>query len=300
MKILLVFLVLATLVSCRHGRRLDSGYFDELVIDADFDEIADGNDLNYDGGLNFGNRQRYSEIKLLERSRDGKSVIIRFTDRSLGTATNITISSGSSLAKPGEEQLWAVDLSNFDNTQSMWDYIQDPANRTRVFMVNPNTFGGTYLSDTEARHTMENWVLNQDGSGTPDFNVGLNPTRGLFVDVDGNLYETSSDSPKDLETAGAKFESLEVAQMEDMLISYGLSTERAEEVAKLANAYKKIVSKRALNSRERDMFTKELLGVPFNQAAKDMVMDYDGLLERAAELNETSPEAIRELLNEVM
>jgi len=300
MKILLVFLVLATLVSCRHGRRLDSGYFDELVIDADFDEIADGNDLNYDGGLNFGNRQRYSEIKLLERSRDGKSVIIRFTDRSLGTATNTTISSGSDLAKPGEEQLWAVDLSNFDNTQSMWDYIQDPANRTRVFMVNPNTFGGTYLSDTEARHTMENWVLNQDGSGTPDFNVGLNPTRGLFVDVDGNLYETSSDSPKDLETAGAKFESLEVAQMEDMLISYGLSTERAEEVAKLANAYKKIVSKRALNSRERDMFTKELLGVPFNQAAKDMVMDYDGLLERAAELNETSPEAIRELLNEVM
>ena len=38
----------------------------------------------------------------------------------------------------------------------------------------------------------------------------------------------------------------------------------------------------------------------FDKAAEMMVEDYEGLIERAAELNETSPEAIKHLINEVM
>ena len=48
------------------------------------------------------------------------------------------------------------------------------------------------------------------------------------------------------------------------------------------------------------MFTKELTGMSFDEAATEMVEDYDGLIEKAAELNETSPEAIKELINTIM
>ncbi len=58
--------------------------------------------------------------------------------------------------------------------------------------------------------------------------------------------------------------------------------------------------KRALTSREKDIFSKELTGLSFDQAAEMMVDDYEGLIERAADLNETSPEAIKELINNIM
>ena len=299
MKVLLAILILTTLVSCKKGGRLDTEFYNLLLRNEDFDELLDGNDVNYDDP-SYGNRRRYVSFKRLDRIRDGKSVIIRFTDRSLGNSTNTTVGSSSFFSKPGKEQLWAVDLSKYKFDRPFFEFIQNPLNRTRVFMVNPNTFTGTYISQEEEIFTISNWSRPQDGLGTPNYNELSIRAEGLFVDAKGKLYEASSDSTKDLESMGAKFESMEVAQMEDMLISFGLSTERAEKVARLANSYKKITSKRALNSREQDMFSKELLGVPFNQAAKEMMMDYDGLLERAADLNETSPEAIKELLNQIM
>ena len=48
------------------------------------------------------------------------------------------------------------------------------------------------------------------------------------------------------------------------------------------------------------MFAKELTGLSFDKAAEMMVDDYEGLIEKAAELNETSPEAIKELINNLM
>ena len=121
-----------------------------------------------------------------------------------------------------------------------------------------------------------------------------------MIERDYFNFQEGSTSNKDIEKIGAEIEAMEVAEMEDTLVSYGLSNERAEKLGKLMNSYRKIKTKRALNSKEKDMFTKELTGMSFDEAATEMVEDYDGLIEKAAELNETSPEAIKELINTIM
>ena len=122
----------------------------------------------------------------------------------------------------------------------------------------------------------------------------------LKVDRDYFNFEESSSVEKDMEKIGAEMEAMEVAEMEEILINYGLSNERSEKLGKLMNFYRKIKTKRALNAKEKDIFTKELTGLSFDKAADQMVEDYDGLIDRAAELNETSPEAIKELINTIM
>ncbi len=97
------------------------------------------------------------------------------------------------------------------------------------------------------------------------------------------------DSKKDLENIASVIETEELTQ-------YGLSTKTAKMIKTLA----KTAGKRALTVREKDLFAKELTGMSFDKAAEMMVEDYDGLLEKAAELNETSPEAIKELINTIM
>ncbi len=269
-----------------------------------YDQPVNGNDGDYDSDPNLNNRRRYKAYKNLASSRDEKSVIIRFIDRSLGDCTNSisTCTSRPFDAKAGEEQLWAVDLSNFDGTQSMWDYIQNSANRTQVFMVNPNTFGGVYLTELEAYYTDFNWnTAPQDGSGTPLYNTNNLVDRGLFTDADGNIYEAGTDSAKDLESVGAKVEAMEVEDLKDKLINYGLSEERTDKLSKLMVSYKKIQNKRGLTGREKDVFTKELTGMTFEKASSVLVEEgYDALVEKASDANGLDPEAIKELLNEVM
>jgi len=102
-------------------------------------------------------------------------------------------------------------------------------------------------------------------------------------------FSEDQDSKKDLENIASAIETEELTQ-------YGLSTKTAKIVKTLA----KTAGKRALSAREKDMFAKELTGMTFDQAAEQMVEDYEGLIEKAAELNETSPEAIKELINTIM
>jgi len=114
-------------------------------------------------------------------------------------------------------------------------------------------------------------------------------------------FSLDSDYIKDLEFIGSQIEAMEVAEMEDTLINYGLSNERAQKLGKLMNSYSKIKTKRALTSREKDVFTKELTGLSFKKASSLLVEEgYDALVEKASEVNEADPEAIKELLSEIL
>ena len=99
---------------------------------------------------------------------------------------------------------------------------------------------------------------------------------------------------------GANVEKMQVNALKETLVSYGLSEERTEKIAQLAVAYKKVSSQRALNGKEKDIFTKELLGLSFDQASKEMVEDYNGLISKAASKNGISPEAIKEIMGSVL
>jgi len=132
--------------------------------------------------------------------------------------------------------------------------------------------------------------------GSGDANV---PGGSFLAPISSWEFEENKTHRKDLEKLGALEEELEIDLMEDKLLNYGLSSERAETLGKLMNSYSKI--KRALTSREKDVFTKELTGLSFDKASSVLVEEgYDALIERASDVNGADPEAIKELLNEIM
>jgi hypothetical protein len=129
--------------------------------------------------------------------------------------------------------------------------------------------------------------------------------NGNFIEatesmVSGWVFEETSAGSKDLEGAGAKMEKMETSSVKEMLSSYGFSVERTERLSSLLISYKKISSKRALNTFEKDMFTKELTGLTFEAASKELVNNYEGLIEKAAERNGIDPEAVKEVILQVL
>jgi hypothetical protein len=151
----------------------------------------------------------------------------------------------------------------------------------------------------------DNIIANPNGTysideTSPRFNL-LDPNMVRDTLARDYTFSLDGNSQKDLESMGAKVEALEVAEMEDILVNYGLSSDRSEKLGKLMVSYNKIKTKRALTSREKDVFTKELTGLSFDKASSVLVEEgYDALVEKASVVNGVDPEAIKELLNEVI
>ena len=88
---------------------------------------------------------------------------------------------------------------------------------------------------------------------------------------------------------------------------YGLSEKRSESVAKLVVNWKKVSNNRAMTSADADAFTEKLIGVNINEATKAYKSSLEGdetsltsLIEKAADVNETSPENMKELFNNLV
>ena len=127
-----------------------------------------------------------------------------------------------------------------------------------------------------------------------------NLENGSIIGFEGT-FENSWDTEKDLEKVGFKIEGVEIEKFEDNLINYGFSSERARYLGKLLFSYKKIKNKRELTIRERDLFTKEVLEITFKKASEILENDgYDVLINKASEVNGVGPEAVREVLNDVL
>jgi hypothetical protein len=127
---------------------------------------------------------------------------------------------------------------------------------------------------------------------------------GHYLDKNGNIFSESVQSIKDIESIGANLESLQTDRFEEILYTnFGLSTERAEVVAKNIFAYQKLSSRRSLTEKERNFFSTELLGVSFKDAQNALTSgkseNLNKLLESAALKNGTSPEQISSILNEI-
>ena len=179
-------------------------------------------------------------------------------------------------------------------------------NARRYFLVDlsgfPGAFGANFNSSQVYNYITGSAEVWKD-SDLPDPADNSDLYRSTMA-VDGTTkfyFSEDSDTSKDLESMGANVEALQVADMEENLINYGLSTDRAETLGKLMTSYSKIKNKRGLTAREKDVFTKELTGLSFDRASEVLVDEgYDSLVERASEVNGADPEAIKELLNEVL
>lgn len=143
-----------------------------------------------------------------------------------------------------------------------------------------------------------------DHTGNKIFNSGQtgywSETEGKWIEKTW-IFENSETSGKDLEKAGSKIQDIETQELKDDLIAFGMSEDRVDKIAKLSTAYKSIKNKRALTAKEKDVFTKELTGLSFDKATSVLVDEgYDALVDKASVVNGADPEAIKDLLNNLM
>ena len=135
------------------------------------------------------------------------------------------------------------------------------------------------------------------------YSSGSSDRMGTYTPIeeeDRNLwiFETSGTKNKDLEKVGAKIEGIQIEGLKYSLTSFGLSADKSEDMAQLAYAYNKIKEKRALTEREKDNFSMALLGMSFSNASTTLVEEgHDALINKAVEIHEISPEAVKEILN---
>ncbi len=129
------------------------------------------------------------------------------------------------------------------------------------------------------------------------------PNNTFWDDSTDTLFSQIDSFRKDLEKIGASIEETDINSLSQTLIAnFSLSEDRAVEMAKIFKTYDKISSKRSLTEKEKDTFSQKLLGINYkhlNQALRSGE-GYDSLLQRAAELNNISPEQVNEILNQVV
>lgn len=129
-----------------------------------------------------------------------------------------------------------------------------------------------------------------------------------YYDGSGYRFENTSSGSKDLDTlASLGEEAMHTIVKETLQSQYSLSSNRAEELAKLAAKYQRLESKRELTTGEKDRFAMEALGVSMTQVESAMQQKAEGnesqfaaLLEKAAKKNNTTPEQIGKFFEEMI
>ena len=179
-------------------------------------------------------------------------------------------------------------------------FIWKNNNSGKIFYVDMSPYSGQ-LSTQDVMMYIEDNGIEVTPRNEP-FGYGSAIFNDIYEDTSGNWYFSENGAAKkDLEALGASIESVEIEEIKDNLYNYGFSSERAEKLSRLLSSYKKIKNKRGLNERERNYFTNEVLGISFKEASEALVGDgLDSLIEKASEKNEADPEAIKELIEEIM
>lgn len=139
---------------------------------------------------------------------------------------------------------------------------------------------------------------------TPDTPISVPDYYG----ENGKIFEKGNSQSKDLEKIASNIEGKDASELAlEIESKYGLTSERSQKVATLQLAYNKLKSKRALSAKDQDIFTKNLVGVDFQTAQKALKnhiqgdsTDMENVLEKAAELNQTSPEHMVEILGDLL
>ncbi|MFP5384648.1 MAG: Yae1 family protein [Bacteriovoracia bacterium] len=121
--------------------------------------------------------------------------------------------------------------------------------------------------------------------------------RGLVANGRLILSEVSVTNKDTLKRAAAVEQYLVVEMAKQVKGKFGLSAERSLKVAKAANHFRKFSTKRALTSEDTNAYASEIIGSDFEQITKAYeagmkgdLSDFNEVMERAAEKNETSPE----------
>ena len=134
----------------------------------------------------------------------------------------------------------------------------------------------------------------------PADDIGTN----YYRDYDGNLYEETTITKKDLEHMGAILEKIKRGKIQKYVVNqFQLSEQRAETLSKMIFSWKKIDNKRGVTQEDIKIFSSKLLGFDYLEGIKAYISyiegdetDFNLLMEKAADVNQTDPEHMKLLL----
>ncbi|MBF0361350.1 MAG: hypothetical protein HQK49_10075 [Oligoflexia bacterium] len=131
------------------------------------------------------------------------------------------------------------------------------------------------------------------------FAFGANTPGAYYY---GLVFEEQVASSKDLEKVGALLEQKQIEDLTTQLSAdFGLSEDRAVEVAKLVSNWEKQSKRRNLTDADAQYFTKKVLGVDINsieRAYKNAnIGEIEDLMSKIATHNQVSPENVRKIIN---
>ncbi len=205
----------------------------------------------------------------------------------------------------------AIDIQNYD-----------PALDSAVDYYFTNSASFYYDLDEIPGHYEGRWVgewvdeYAWDESTQSWYDTGFNTYVETYEDVwiktkyrdvaTGLYFEKTSASAKDLAKVAAIKEVATINKTAEHLSSnFGLSIDRAKEIAKLSSNWKK-ASKKSMTDAEIDAFSSELLGFSITtgkEAVSEMLAGDDtkleALVDQAAEANGITPEHATKLMTKV-
>jgi len=216
---------------------------------------------------------------------------------------------GDSYVRPATRAETFVKNINYeDGTATSYTLAKDPTLQGSGFIVVSDSsslsgyrainidsgWRGTYVDDLD-------FYNNDSVSVWPD-------GASYYRDAWGTLYESSAGTPRDLEKAGAFVEKIRVQNVgEQLSANYGLSEDRGLQVAKLVVDWKKLKKRRQITDTDANAFSEKMFGFNINQAESSVKKymggekeDLNKLLEKAARVNQTSPEHMREIFEEIL
>jgi hypothetical protein len=202
-----------------------------------------------------------------------------------------------------------IGLSTVDSNMAIWDYGTGDGTGTPAYgLIDLRTIDLINIVATSGPlfgsgiQTYSEGTANGDGTYTftsfYDEALGTSAT-GSWV------FEEQTLNIKDIEKATALREQKRLNKVTGLLeMEYGFSAERAQEVTATISNWKRLSKTREMTSEEANAFAMEITGTDMDdvteaylnaQVGNDSLMNE--LVNNAAEMNGTSPEAISALLN---
>lgn len=172
----------------------------------------------------------------------------------------------------------------------------------------PNSFGSISYTAIDMTNYKEDIPLDELDYKSYD-NLSFNSTDSTYIhEQSGMIFEETEATSKDLEKVGAFIQDYKNELVADAIgAEFGLSEERSYDVARLVTNWQRLESKREMTKSDMNLFTNELFGSDFSDV-ENSLKEYlsgseeslDKLTEKAASINDISPEHMSEIISELL
>ena len=168
----------------------------------------------------------------------------------------------------------------------------------------------TLISCSRTQGTYLNWDDANFGQKTSAVLMGV-VTLGIWPGIvvgSSHFFSENYEAQKDLEKIGRTLENNTVNGLAyEISERFGLSEDRSYNVSKIIYNYNKMGKRRSMTNADSKRLYQEVLGVSLKQIKEAMVSvnegeqsKMDSLYEKIADKNNTSPEHMRDLVEEYM